>query len=72
MKIEVVGTLDTTCGEVGYLRDSIASFGHTPLVADPGILGQPARAAAGGRAMLQAIEAAVEGASLVEKVRQHP
>jgi len=45
MKIVVVGMLDTKGCEVGYLRDSIASLGHTPLVADPGILGQPAIAA---------------------------
>jgi uncharacterized protein (UPF0261 family) len=42
MKFLVIGTLDTKGGEVAYLRDAIAALGHTPLVADPGILGQPA------------------------------
>lgn len=45
MKIVVVGTLDTKGSEVGFLRDTIAKTGHTPLVVDTGILGQPAIAA---------------------------
>jgi uncharacterized protein (UPF0261 family) len=42
MNIVVVGTLDTKGSEVGFLRDTIESLGHSALVVDPGILGQPA------------------------------
>ncbi len=42
MKIVVIGTLDTKGSEVGFLRDTIAGIGHTPLVVDTGILGRPA------------------------------
>jgi len=36
------------------------------------IQGHPGGAAAGGRAMRQAIDAAVEGVPLAEKAREHP
>jgi uncharacterized protein (UPF0261 family) len=42
MKIVVIGTLDTKGPEVGFLRDEVARHGPTPLVIDPGILGEPA------------------------------
>ncbi|MBN1661130.1 MAG: Tm-1-like ATP-binding domain-containing protein [Anaerolineae bacterium] len=42
MNILVIGTLDTKGPEVGYLRDEVARRGGSPLVIDPGILGQPA------------------------------
>lgn len=42
MNILVVGTLDTKGPEVGYLRDEVAGRGGTPLIVDPGILGEPA------------------------------
>ena len=32
MKIVVVGTSDTKGGEVGYLRHSIVSLGHTLII----------------------------------------
>jgi uncharacterized protein (UPF0261 family) len=42
MKIVVIGTLDTKGPEVGFLRDKVTKRGYTPLVVDPGILGEPA------------------------------
>lgn len=42
MKIVIIGTLDTKGPEVGFVRDQILGHGSTPLVIDPGILGQPA------------------------------
>lgn len=42
MNIVVIGTLDTKGPEVGFLRDEVARRGHTPLVIDPGILGEAA------------------------------
>jgi len=41
MNIAVIGTLDTKGSEVGFLREIIVKLGHTPVVIDPGILGQP-------------------------------
>jgi uncharacterized protein (UPF0261 family) len=41
MNIAVIGTLDTKGSEVGFVRDTINKLGHTALVFDPGILGQP-------------------------------
>lgn len=41
MNIAVIGTLDTKGSEVGFLRETIVKLGHTPVVFDPGILGQP-------------------------------
>jgi uncharacterized protein (UPF0261 family) len=45
MNIAIIGTLDTKGPEVGFVRDEVARRGHTPLVIDPGLLGQPAIAA---------------------------
>lgn len=42
MQIVIIGTLDTKGVEVGFIRDEILRLGHSPLVVDPGILGQPA------------------------------
>lgn len=42
MKIVVIGTLDTKGPETGFVRDQVIERGHTPLVIDPGILGEPA------------------------------
>jgi len=42
MKIVVIGTLDTKGPETGFVRDEVVRHGHTPLVIDPGILGEPA------------------------------
>ncbi len=42
MQIVIIGTLDTKGVEVGFIRDKILRLGHSPLVVDPGILGQPA------------------------------
>lgn len=42
MKIAVIGTLDTKGVEVGFIRDEVTRRGHTPVVIDPGLLGQPA------------------------------
>lgn len=41
MKIAVIGTLDTKEREVGFMRDQIVALGHTPVIIDPGVLGQP-------------------------------
>ena len=40
--IAVLGALDTKGAEVAFLRDQIAERGHTPLVIDVGVMGQPA------------------------------
>jgi len=45
MKIVIIGTLDTKGVEVGFVRDEVTRRGHTPLVIDSGILGEPAIAA---------------------------
>ena len=42
MDIAVIGTLDTKGVEVGFIRDEVVRLGHSPLVVDAGILGQPA------------------------------
>ena len=42
MKIVVIGTLDTKGPEIGFIRDEVIKRGGTPLVIDPGILGEPA------------------------------
>jgi uncharacterized protein (UPF0261 family) len=42
VNIVIIGTLDTKGPEVGYIREEVVKRGHTPLVIDPGILGQPA------------------------------
>lgn len=42
MQIVIIGTLDTKGVEVGFIRDEVLRLGHSPLVVDPGILGQPA------------------------------
>jgi uncharacterized protein (UPF0261 family) len=42
MKIVVIGTLDTKGVEVGFVRDELVGLGHSPVVIDPGVLGQPA------------------------------
>jgi uncharacterized protein (UPF0261 family) len=42
MKIVVIGTLDTKGPETGFVRDQVVRHGYTPLVIDPGILGEPA------------------------------
>jgi len=42
MKIAIIGTLDTKGIEVGFIRDEVVRLGHSPLVIDPGTLGQPA------------------------------
>jgi uncharacterized protein (UPF0261 family) len=42
MKIVVIGTLDTKGPETGFVRDKVIGQEHTPLVIDPGILGEPA------------------------------
>ena len=41
MNIAVIGTLDTKGSEVGFICETIAKLGHTPIVIDPGVLGQP-------------------------------
>ena len=41
MNIAIIGTLDTKGSEVGFIRETIVKLGHTPVVIDPGILGQP-------------------------------
>lgn len=41
MKIAVIGTLDTKGSEVAFVRDRIAALGQTPILIDPGILGEP-------------------------------
>jgi uncharacterized protein (UPF0261 family) len=43
--IAVIGALDTKGAELAFLRDQIAVRGHTPLVIDVGVMGQPAFAA---------------------------
>ena len=40
--IAVLGALDTKGAEVAFLRDQIAERGHTPIVIDVGVMGQPA------------------------------
>ena len=42
MKIVIIGTLDTKGPETGFVRDEVNKRGHTPVVIDPGILGEPA------------------------------
>jgi uncharacterized protein (UPF0261 family) len=42
VNIVIIGTLDTKGPEVGYIREEVVKRGHTPLVIDPGILGQAA------------------------------
>jgi uncharacterized protein (UPF0261 family) len=42
MNIAVIGTLDTKGAEIGFIRDAVRELGHTPIVLDPGILGEPA------------------------------
>ena len=43
--IVVIGALDTKGAEVAFVRDQIAERGHTPLVVDVGVMGEPAFAA---------------------------
>jgi uncharacterized protein (UPF0261 family) len=64
MNILIIGTLDTKGPEVGYLRDEVARRGGTPLVIDPGILGEPALAADVTRQEV-ALAAGVELADLI-------
>jgi uncharacterized protein (UPF0261 family) len=45
MNIAVIGTLDTKGIEVDLMVQTIARFGHMPIVLDPGILGKPTIAA---------------------------
>lgn len=45
MNIVVVGTLDTKGPEAGFVCDEVRKRGHTPLLIDPGVLGEPAIAA---------------------------
>ena len=43
--IAVIGALDTKGAELAFLKDQIIARGHTPLVVDVGVMGQPAFAA---------------------------
>ena len=43
--IVVIGALDTKGAELAFVRDQIAERGHTPLVVDVGVMGEPAFAA---------------------------
>jgi 2,3-diketo-5-methylthiopentyl-1-phosphate enolase len=67
--LPVVGGGIHPASAVRIIRD----LGNDLMLAVGGaIQGHPGGAAAGGRAMLQAIEAEMEGTSLREKARQHP
>ncbi|MBN1546210.1 MAG: Tm-1-like ATP-binding domain-containing protein [Syntrophaceae bacterium] len=39
--IALIATLDTRAGEICYMRDLVEDMGHTPMVIDIGILGEP-------------------------------
>jgi len=41
MKIIVIATLDTKGEEAAFIRDEIIKKGHTPVVIDPGSMGDP-------------------------------
>lgn len=76
--IVIVATLDTRGDEVEFVRSLIEKKGHTPIVLDAGVMGQPhfpgditreAVAQAGGANLGQLIAAAEQGADRFEATR---
>ena len=58
MAVLLIGTLDTKGAEIGYVRDRLAAAGVEVLVADAGVLGDPAFAPDIARAELFALAGA--------------
>lgn len=63
--VAVVAALDTKADEARLIRDYVASKGHTPLVIDVGVLGEPGF----GAQVTRAEVASAGGADLAELVR---